>query len=370
VRDAPPHIDALEVFAEVLSQDAEELDQDAFYGALCDAVCRLASMRRAVIFRYDPSYRRVRAVGSHGIELAPFNEEAHLGVELAPITSIALTEDRVVVASSEMERKVPGTYTHLLDHALLVCTPMVAAGQWVGVILSEREDSEPLGGSERYALWTLGKVAALAATARIATWQTEKARQLQQRIDLARDIHDNVVQRLFGVSLALSGADSISGEALDRAATEIQEALAELRTVVQRPLGRELRATKATLAHEIERLRHLYPGLGIQLDHGDPADVPEHLQPLAQSILAEAVRNADKHAEPTRVGVSLGNDDDTFVLSVVNDGVRPRDSEGNGWGMGLRLATLEAVQLGGFVEFGENRPGTWEVRLVVPNGSR
>jgi hypothetical protein len=33
--------------------------------------------------------------------------------------------------------------------------------------------------------------------------------------------------------------------------------------------------------------------------------------------------------------------------------------------MGLRLAALEALQVGGIVEFGE-REGTWRVRLAVP----
>jgi signal transduction histidine kinase len=364
--DAPPHIDALEVFAEVLSRDADELAPDAFYGRLCDAVCRLTAMRKAVIFRYDPAYRRVRAVGSHEIDLGLF-DDFHLGVEVLPITRIALTEDRVVVASSESEREVPTPFAHLLDNALLVCTPMVAAGRWVGVILSERESMAPLDESERYALWTLGKVAALAATARIATHSAEKARALEQRIDLAREIHDNVVQRLFGVSLVLSGAESLSGEELDRAAQEVQEALAELRTVVQRPLGRASRATKATLSDELARLANVHPELGIRLEAGDPTDVPEALQPLAQSILAEAVRNAGKHADPSHVAVRLGSEDGAFVLTVANDGVR---GSAPGWGMGLRLATLEAVQLGGFVEFGERDPGTWEVRLVVPNGNR
>ena len=36
-------------------------------------------------------------------------------------------------------------------------------------------------------------------------------------------------------------------------------------------------------------------------------------------------------------------------------------------GMGLRLAAIEALQLGGLVEFGEREPGTWRVRLAVPN---
>jgi hypothetical protein len=35
--------------------------------------------------------------------------------------------------------------------------------------------------------------------------------------------------------------------------------------------------------------------------------------------------------------------------------------------MGLRLAALEALQSNGVVEFGEREPGTWQVRLVVPD---
>jgi hypothetical protein len=34
--------------------------------------------------------------------------------------------------------------------------------------------------------------------------------------------------------------------------------------------------------------------------------------------------------------------------------------------MGLRLTALEALQVGGVVEFGERVPGTWQVRLAVP----
>ena len=47
-------IDALELFVEVLSQSEPGADRsDGFYDRLCEAVCRLARMRRAIIFRYD-----------------------------------------------------------------------------------------------------------------------------------------------------------------------------------------------------------------------------------------------------------------------------------------------------------------------------
>jgi hypothetical protein len=34
--------------------------------------------------------------------------------------------------------------------------------------------------------------------------------------------------------------------------------------------------------------------------------------------------------------------------------------------MGLRLAALEALQLGGLIEFGPAEAGWWHVRLTVP----
>ena len=60
-------VDALELFVEVLSQ-SEAATGDVFYDRLCEAVCRLAHMRRALIFRYDSARRRVRAAGAHGLE--------------------------------------------------------------------------------------------------------------------------------------------------------------------------------------------------------------------------------------------------------------------------------------------------------------
>jgi len=361
-----PHVEAVEVFVEVLSSLEEDSLGDAFYGRLCEAICRLTSMDRAVIFRYDAARRRVRAAGAHGVELSLFS--GMYTVESAPIARRALAEDIVVEAGEPLEAEIPAEYTHLLEEARgrLVCTPMSAGGRWVGVVLSEqRADAPPLGESERHLLWTLGKTAALASIARIATRQSEKARQLEQRIDLAREIHDRVIQRLFGVSMALGSPDPLDGEAKRRVADEVQEALSDLRSAIQRPLGRESRYTETTLVEEVERLSREHPDLGLALE-GPRPEVPPALEPLAQSVLVEAVRNAHKHAQPTRVAVRAGHRDGAFVLEVINDGVTATTSQTTG--MGLRLAALEALQCGGVVEFGRRDPGTWQVKLAVPHG--
>ena len=93
---------------------------------------------------------------------------------------------------------------------------------------------------------------------------------------------------------------------------------------------------------------------------------PAELEPLAQSVLAEAVRNAHKHARPTRVGVRTELRDGAFVLELTNDGAGTQPA--GIAGMGLRLAGFEALQAGGLLEFGAREGGTWQVRLVVPHG--
>jgi signal transduction histidine kinase len=246
----------------------------------------------------------------------------------------------------------------------LVCAPMAAAGRDLGVIFADRLLTEPpLDDAERHMLWTLGKAAALASVSRTVATQSERARQLEQRIDLARDIHQGVIQRLFGISMALDGDGDLPAEARARCAVEIQEALSDLRTAIQRPLSRAPRETQTTFVAEVERLARVHPDLGVTLESGDEGDVPASLEPLAQSVLAEAVRNAYKHANPRRVSVRVGRQDGALVLEVANDGVTGSRHRA---GMGLRLAALEALQSGGVVEFGEREPGTWQVRLVVP----
>ncbi len=357
-------IDALELLVEVLSQSESSATVDGFYDRLCEAVCRMARMRRAVIFRYDSADRRVRAAGAHNMDIEQF-AGAYVTVDSALIAARALQEDRVVEIEGDLTGQVPEEFAALVaEPARLVCAPMAAADRAFGVIFADRlMSAPPLDDAGRRLLWTLGKAAALASAARIASTQVEKARQLEQRIDLAREIHEGVIQRLFGVSMALDGDGDLPERARHRCASETQAALGDLRAALQRPLGRAPRATRTTLTAEVQRLAAAHPDLGLALAQGSGEDVPPALEPLAQSVLNEAVRNARKHAEPTSVAVRLGRSNGAFWMEVVNDGARPTRGHA---GMGLRLASLEALQSNGVVEFGEREPGTWQVRLVVP----
>src|ERR1700738_1690450 len=108
-RGAGLDIDALELFGEVLSQAEEPATPDAFYGQLCEAVCRMAHMRRAVIFRYDKARRRVRAAGAHGLPLEQF-AEGLITLESAPIAARSIAQDQVIEIAGDMTGELPPEY--------------------------------------------------------------------------------------------------------------------------------------------------------------------------------------------------------------------------------------------------------------------
>jgi signal transduction histidine kinase len=357
--------DALDVIVELLGalDGASQSGRD-FYNRLCEACCRLGAMERAGLLLYDDARQLVVVVGSHGLEEGMLSE-LYGTLEETPIAQVALSEDRVVEVTGDLERWVPERYARIGGVETVCCVPVSAAGRWLGVIFADRGGTRfELTDAERDDLWTLGKTAALAASVRIATSQQGRARLLQARIDLARELHERVVQRLFGVSLVLGSEHPLSEEARRRCAEEMHAALADLREALSRPLAPPTLDTGATLRDELARLGRHYKDLPLELEWEPGVEVPDHVEPLAQSVLAEGLRNAHKHASPSAVRVHVGRIDGAFLLEVRN----ARTDKGpatRGAGMGLRLAAVEALQRGALVEFGPEG-GDWRLRLVVP----
>ena len=213
-------------------------------------------------------------------------------------------------------------------------------------------------------MWTLGKTAALAASVRIATSQQGRARLLQARIDLARELHERVVQRLFGVSLVLGSEHALSEEARRRCADEMHAALADLREALSRPLAPPRLDTGATLREELARLGPPLQGPAARAGLGGRRGGARTTWSRWRSRCSprrSATRTSTRGR--ARSACTSGRVDGAFVLEVRNDGAQP--ARPRGAGMGLRLAAVEALQRGALVEFGPEGQD-WRVRLVVP----
>jgi signal transduction histidine kinase len=352
-------IASLHLFVSLLGE-VEHATPDApgaFYNRLAEAVCRLGAMQRAVVFVYDDVARRVRVVGSHLVDIELFDGHI-LAIESAPIAGRALDLDQVLEGRAD---ELAPPYDTLLGIERLVWVPLAAGGRGFGVIVAERSEA-PLTEDQREVLKSLGKISALALSARLATRQQVDGRHLADRIDLARDIHERVVQRVFGVVMALQSGALLNESDQRRAANELGAALDDLREAMARPLAATPKLVTFTLHEEVTRLASNSPEVEIAWQDG--VEIPVMFEPVTQSVLGEAIRNARRHAAPDRIEVAIRGDADTVELEITNDGVGP--AQRGGAGMGLRIAAFEALQHGASLTFGPAGTDHWHVRLVLP----
>jgi signal transduction histidine kinase len=335
----------------VLRADASA---DDFYSRIAASVCELAPMQTAVVLRHDDVSGRLSALGAHG-------PEAHDAAR-AGWWPTAVSIRRALADGGVRELTAGG-----LEDAVAVCTPMVAAGHAVGAIVSTRAPgSDRTTVEDRALLSLIGRTAALVALARVATARRDELRWASERVALTRELHDRVIQRLFGVSLALGATGDVEEATRQRCVDEVGGALVDLRAVLARPTRDAApRPGAATLRRFAAELAERHPQLALTLDWPDDVAVPSALDAVLQSILRELVGNVARHAAPTRTDVRLALVDATLELSVINDGAAPRRGRP---GAGLRLAAFDALCAGGALALGPHGAGEWRVRVLVPAG--
>ncbi|HET7121479.1 MAG TPA: GAF domain-containing protein [Solirubrobacterales bacterium] len=353
----------VEVLVGLLARLDPATESAVFYDRVCEAVCSLTTMTRAALLLHDSTYRTVIPMGSCGLD-PELVKRIEGTMDETPIAARALREDRVIEVSGSLQGHVPARYAEIADTECITCTPISAARRWLGVIFADRggEDFE-LDDGERETMLTLGRLAALTAAVERSTEQRESERRLSERVELTRELHENAIQKLFGVALALGSERGLSEEERRRCQEELRSVVGDLRTALTRPVASTRRPPKASLRQVLARLGERREELRLQWQEG--VEVPTDLESLAQSVLAEALRNADRHSEPSLIEVQVASDGETFTLSVENDGVGDGRST-KGGGLGLRLAALEALRYEGLVEFGALAGGRWRVRLLVP----
>ena len=146
-----------------------------------------------------------------------------------------------------------------------------------------------------------------------------------ERDRVAAELHDLTIERVFAMSLRLSGLSArhptLRGE-LNQLVDEADDVIRELRSIIFE-LGQENRGPTVT-----DRLNRLMadstPALGFApaLEHrGDPDQVTPDLANELLSVAREAVTNVARHAHATTATVLVEGSATTLCLEVTDDGV-------------------------------------------------
>ena len=325
-------------------------------------------LSRAVMFLHDPTLGVSRPAGSHGVEEQVIASVAAT-LEEMPLAQRVLAEDRVIEVSRNLEFELPARYAGMAGITTITCAPVSAGGNWFGVIVADQGGEEySLSEADHQRLHTLGRLAAVAATVEESTTNRERSRSLDSRIGMMREIHEQVVQRLFGISLALGSEGRLTLEEQHRCGEEITGLLGQLRAALARPVSDASPPETGESRSFRELVEWFAESDSIELSWQDGVTTPAHLEPMACSALIEALRNAEKHSAGGGVAIAVAVENGAFSVEVANDRVKRNGVErsSGGGGLGLRLLTLEALQNDALIEFGPVEEDRWRFRLLAP----
>ena len=211
----------------------------------------------------------------------------------------------------------------------------------------------------------------------VARTQLVEQAKLQERAELARELHDTVahhvsaiaIQAQAGLVLAKPSASSDVIAALETIDREAATTLAEMRAIVSalRDAGTSSLAPARRIA-DIESLSRSTPGsLRVEVAlHGQLDGLTPPLEAALYRVAQESITNAQRHAVgATRVDINITGTTSAVHLTVTNDGIRSvhtRKSTGHGLiGMTERVELLK-----GTLFAGPSPERGWTVTAVLP----
>ncbi|MEU7710868.1 sensor histidine kinase [Micromonospora chalcea] len=300
----------------------------------------------------------------------------YYALDLPPV-GVAAPAAAVLYRASERGRVVPAA---VVAGSLLAVSVVarLAEGDDIGVVVGTQLGSEAalllaviaLGDAVRNRR-SLRAALIRQAVAADEERHREAARQVEaERLRIAREVHDTLGHTMSVITLQ----SAVAGEALaDSDPAQAESALAAIRSVSGSAMA-ELRATLGTLRREpgprepvpgFDRLPALVDGVrqgGLAVDlriEGQVDGLPAVVGSTVYRVVQEALTNVLRHAEATRVTVTVRATAGRLALEVVDDGRGgPPVGRADGRGQGLRGMAERVALLGGTVETGTVQNGT------------
>lgn len=200
---------------------------------------------------------------------------------------------------------------------------------------------------------------------------------MQARVQLGRDLHDNICQTLYAVSLSLEAVRRGIPEA-GSASTgpRLDQCIAELRR-----LNHEVRSYLKDLQPDAVRRMPLTEAIAVMLAAQSGTDSAQLVQDLDRdatdlilpecaadvlSILREAVSNSVRHGHAKTVTLRARRSEESVILAVQDDGPGFDLAAQGGKGHGLANMQARAAALGGALKIASAPGKGTRILLTLP----
>ncbi|MBM0204497.1 sensor histidine kinase [Micromonospora sp. STR1s_5] len=196
------------------------------------------------------------------------------------------------------------------------------------------------------------------AQQRLAVMRQERQHEVaQERLRIAREVHDVLGHTIAAISVQASLADDV----FDSKPAEARAALRSIRGAA-RDAMHEVRSAIGMLrdAGEVPDLARVFAvaeQAGVKVRSGiagTPRPIPPEVALSVYRIVQESITNTVKHAEATTVDVTIAYAGDAVTVEIVDDGVGPGASQR---GHGVAGMRERATAAGGSLEAGPRPQG-------------
>lgn len=260
----------------------------------------------------------------------------------------------------------------------LVSVPLVGKGQVVGVLTLAFRGIREITEREVGLLSAMGAGVGIAIENARLTRQVRRVAVLEERERIGMDLHDGIIQSIYATGLTLDSMRMLLDTAPDRAKKVLEQVNDGLNSVIRdiRSYILDLQPTRVRsieLADALQELAREFKAntlVEVELKLEEEAVKLLGRKAAAEMFLIaqEALANVAKHAEATRVWLTVRHVDDELLLQVIDNGVgfEPDDRK-RMLGHGLSNIEERARSIGGSWHIASS-PGqgtTVTVRLAV-----
>lgn len=353
--------DDLALINDVAATLAGTLDVDELMDKTLSRVMAYLGVEAGEIYLREDNEKELRLALHRGVfnQTFSFRDSFRLGEGF--IGQVAETGKPMVSSNPAKEMRYLRQSVIDAGFRCIACIPLIASATVVGVMSVATRQDRCISDRELNLLKAIGSWAAIGIDNARLHRQARRVAVLEERERIGMDLHDGIIQSIYGVGLALDYARTEIEDNPDEACLKIENSIEALNAAIRdiRAYILDLRPRQFNGADLKQGLQRLVDEF--QANSGTKAiliapedglvDFPAENATALFHICQEALANVAKHARAKKVDIHLWNTRDRVLLEITDNGQGFDISKMSvTLGHGLSNIHVRARKVGGDVE--------------------
>ena len=359
---------------EIASTLTSSLELDEILNKTLASVMSYMKVESGEIFLLEEDKKTLRMVLHRGQAAEAFWNKSRFQIGEGFLGLVAQNGEALVASNLAEDARFLREAVVKAGFNQFACFPLLSSGHLVGVLSVATRGQVPFDARDVQLLSAVGKWAGLAIENARLHSNARRLAVLEERERIGMDLHDGIIQSIYGVGLAMENIQHVLGDGETQAKNRVKHVIDDLNQIIRdiRAYILDLRPRKMDNENLMDGLRRLASEYRAHtLASATVSGTKAKLDSLPQShsmvlfhICQEALANAAKHAAAKRVSINVWTTDERVIMEVRDNGKGfDIDKKSKSLGHGLANMQTRVRSVGGEVDI-SSAPGEGTTVLV------